>query len=289
MKETLINREELRNLHPAFRGKYGDKLIDLGLKISALNVADDIYNRSKHLTGPAFCKDVLDKLEIKRIVRNIEVLDKFHDHPFITVSNHPYGHIDGIAAIETIGSRFPNYKMMVNVILGLIDTMSENFITVNPMKYAEKNSITFAGIKESIAHVKAGFPLGFFAAGAVSNLKFKKGKVVIEDRDWQPAVIKIIQKTKVPVIPMHISGHNSLSFYLSKIFGYKARTLRLCHELNNKKGKEMVITLGNPIMPDVIASFNDDISGLSEYLKKETYALEGKKANLNKFTSTHIA
>lgn len=273
MKETLVSREELRSLHPAFRGKYGDKLIDLGMKISALNAANEIYNRSKHFTGPDFCKDVLDKLEITRTVRNAEILEEFKNHPFITVSNHPYGHIDGIAAIETVGSRVQHYKMMVNVILGLIDTMAENFITVNPMKYAEKNSITFAGIKESIAHIQAGFPLGFFPAGAVSNLIFKKGRMGIEDREWQPAVIKIIQKVKAPVIPMHISGHNSLSFYMSKILGYKFRTLRLCHELYNKKGKEMVITFGKPIMPDRIASFKNDTSRLGQYLKEETYAL----------------
>lgn len=273
MKDTLISREELRSLHPAFRGKYGDKLIDLGIKISALNVANEVYNRSKHLTGPAFCKDLLDKLEITRTVRNAEVLDEFRDRPFITVSNHPYGHIDGIAAIETVGSRVRNYKMMVNVILGLVDTMSENFITVNPMQYANKNSINLAGIKESIAHVKAGHPLGFFAAGAVSNLIFKRGRMVIEDREWQPTVIKIIQKTKVPVIPMHISGRNSLSFYLSRIFGYQARTLRLCHEFYNKKGKEMVITFGKPIMPDKIKAFKGDVTGLAHYLKEETYVL----------------
>ncbi|MDR2816268.1 MAG: hypothetical protein LBB62_06155 [Proteiniphilum sp.] len=273
MKETLISREELRSLHPALKGKYGDRLINLGMKISALNVANEIYNRSKHLTGPDFCKDLLDKLEITRTVRNAEILDEFKNRSFITVSNHPYGHIDGIAAIETVGSRVQRYKMMVNVILGLIDTMAENFITVNPMKYAEKNNITFAGIKESIAHIHAGFPLGFFSAGAVSNLTFKKGRMVIEDREWQPAVIKIIRKVQVPVIPMHISGHNSLSFYMSRIFGYKFRTLRLCHELYNKKGKEMVITFGKPIMPDSIASFKDDTVRLGQYLKEETYAL----------------
>ena len=75
---------------------------------------------------------------------------------------------------------------------------------------------------------------------------------------------------------MHISGHNSPSFYMSKIFGYKFRTLRLCHELYNKKGKEMVITLGNPLMPDRIASFKDDIPRLGQYLKEETYALAYK-------------
>ncbi len=274
MKETLISHEELRSLHPIFRGKQGDKLIDLGIKISALHVPNEIYNRSKHLTGPDFCKDVLDKLEITRTVRNAKLLDEFRNRPFITVSNHPYGHIDGIAAIEAVGSRVANYKMMVNVILGMIDTMADNFITVNPMKYGDKNSITFAGIKESIAHVRAGHPLGFFAAGAVSNLIFKKGKMTIEDREWQPSVMKIIQKVKVPVIPMHISGRNSLSFYLSRILGYQVRTLRLCHELYNKKGKEMVITLGNPIMPDKIRSFHNDIPRLAQYLKEETYALE---------------
>ncbi|MPN15648.1 hypothetical protein SDC9_162982 [bioreactor metagenome] len=248
-------------------------MIDWGIKIAALDVPNEIYNRSKHLTGPDFCKDVLDKLEITRKVRNAEILKEFKDRPFITVSNHPYGHIDGIAAIETVGSRVPNYKMMVNIILGLIDTMAENFITVNPMKYGDKNSITFAGIKESIAHVKNGHPLGFFAAGAVSNLIFKKGKIVIEDREWQPSVTKIIQKVKVPVIPMHISGNSSLLFYMSRIFGYQVRTLRLCHELYNKKGKEMVLTFGNPIMPDKIKSFKDDITDLAQYLKEETYAL----------------
>lgn len=273
MKEALISRNEIRGLHPVFRGKYGDKLIDFGVKISALHVPNEIYDRSKHLTGHEFCKDVLDKLEIKRILRNIEVLDSFKDRPFITVSNHAYGHIDGIAVIETVASRVDNYKMMVNFVLGLIDTMAENFITVNPLKNEEKNKITFAGIRESIAHVNENNPMGFFPSGAVSNLYFKNGRFVIEDRDWQPAVLKIIQRAGVPIIPIHISGRNSMSFYLSRMFGWKFRNLRLCHELYNKKGKEMVITIGEPIMPDTIKQLNVDTKELGIFLKERTYSL----------------
>ncbi|MDD4776817.1 MAG: 1-acyl-sn-glycerol-3-phosphate acyltransferase [Fermentimonas sp.] len=276
MKDALISREDIRGLHPVFRGKYGDSLIDFGIKISALHVPNEIYNRSKHLNGHEFCKDVLDKLGINRILRNIEVLDNFKDKPFITVSNHPYGHIDGIAVIETFASRVDNYRLMVNHILGLIDTMSENFITVNPLKNEEKNKVTFAGIRESIAQIQNNYPMGFFPSGAVSNLYFKKGRFVIEDRDWQPAVLKIIHKSEVPVIPVHISGRNSMSFYLSRMFGWKFRNLRLCHELYNKKGKEIVITLGDPIMPDAIKQLNDDTVELGKFLKEKTYSL-GKK------------
>lgn len=274
MKDTLISRDDLRGLHHVLRGKYGDMLIDLGIKISALHVPNEIYNRSKHLTGPAFCKDVLDKLGIIRTIRNEQVLEQFKNRPFITVSNHAYGHIDGIAAIETVGSRVDNYKMMVNIILSFVDTMAENFITVNPMKNEEKNRFTFAGIRESIAHLREGYPMGFFPAGAVSNLYFRKGRFEIEDQEWQPAVLKIIQKMKVPVIPMHISGQNSRSFYLSKVFGWQFRNLRLCHELYNKRDKEMVITFGDPVMPEEIDQFGEETARLGEFLKAKTYALK---------------
>lgn len=274
MKDALISRDDLRGLHPIFRGKYGDKIIDFGIKISALHVPNEIYRRSRHLMGAEFCKDVLDKLEIKRILRNEDVLDQVKDGPFITVSNHPYGHIDGIAVIETLASRTDNYKMMVNHILGLIDTMAENFITVDPLKNEEKNKVTFAGIRDSIAHLKGGNSMGFFPAGAVSNLYFKNGRFVIEDREWQPAVLKIIQKADMPVIPIHISGYNSTSFYLSRVLGWKVRNLRLCHELYNKKGKEMVLTFGEPIMPETIKQFNSGTEQLGYFLKKKTYDLD---------------
>ena len=276
MKDALISSDDIRGLHPVFQGKHGDKLIELGIKISALHVPNEIYNRSKHLRGADFCKDVLDKLEIKRIIRNAEVLKDVEGSPFITVSNHPYGHIDGIAVIEALASRTDNYKMMVNHILGLIDTMSDNFITVNPLINEEKNKVTFAGIRESIAHLKGNNSMGFFPAGAVSNLYFKNGRFVLEDREWQPAVLKIIQKAGFPVIPIHVSGHNSISFYFSRIFGWKFRNLRLCHELYNKRGKEMVLTFGEPIMPETIKQFNSGTKLLGDFLKRITYSL-GKK------------
>ncbi len=276
MKSILVSRDDIRTLHPIFRGRHGDRIIDVGIKLSALHVPNEIYDRSKHLSGPAFCKDVLDKLEITRSVRNAKILEEFKERPFITVSNHAYGHIDGIAAIETVGSRVENYRMMVNVFLSLIDTMAENFISVNPMKNSDKKGITYAGIRESIAHLRQGHPMGFFPAGAVSNMYLRNGRLVIEDQEWQPAALKIIQKLKVPVIPMHFSGHNSWSFYFSKIFGWQVRNLRLCHELYNKKGKEIIITLGDPITPEEIRPFGDDTLQLGEFLKGRTY-LFGEK------------
>lgn len=275
MKEKLVSRQDIQKLHPVFRGKYGDTLINIGMKLSGLNYANEIYDRSKHLTGPAFCTDMLNKMGVIRTVRNAEILDAHKNESFITVSNHPYGHIDGISVIEAVASRSPNFKMMVNMILGLIDTMTENFIVVNPNGIGGKKSISLNGIKECISHLQHGNPLGFFPSGAISNMKLRCGKKEIIDREWQPSVIKIIQKAQKPVIPIHVSGMNSFSFYASKIFGWQARNLRLCHEMINKNEHEIVLTVGQPILPSELKKY-PDTAQLGEFLKATTYAL-GKK------------
>lgn len=277
MKDILIGPDDIRQWHPAFRGKYGDLLIKYGTKISGLQNVNRIYDNSKHLTGPAFCKDVLDKLEIKRTLRNVNVLENFKEKPFITVSNHSYGHVDGIAIIEAVGSRVNNFKMMVNFILGIIDTMADNFITVNPYKKTDEiKTVSLNGIKKSIDHIRHGRPLGFFPAGAVEDFVRKGLKITIEDREWQPSVLKLIQKARVPVIPIHISGGNSPRYYALGIFGWIIRTLGLCHELYNKEGKEMILTFGEPISPEKISEFKN-VKELGDFLRTQTYALAQSK------------
>ena len=274
MKDKLISKEEIRKINPIFRGKHGDKFIEWGMKISGLNTVNEVYDNSKHLTGPQFCKDLLDKLGLKRTVLNGEILESFNGKPFITVSNHAYGHVDGIAAIETVGSRVEHYKMMVNALLGLIDTMEDNFITVNPFSNDKMSSV--AGVKEALLHVRKGYPLGFFPAGAIADFVRKGWRIAIEDREWQSSVIRIIQKANVPVVPMHFSGGNSARYYLLRILGRNARTMGLGHELRNKRGKEMVITIGQPILPDEIAQYQD-VKELGDFLRRKTFSLANKK------------
>lgn len=277
MKEKLISIEEIRKVHPIFSKKYGDTLANLALKISGLDNVNEVYDHSKHLTGIDFCTHLLDGLGMKRRVVNGHILDKYKDQPFITVSNHAYGHVDGIAYIEVIGSYNPNFKIMVNFLLGMIDTMSENFITVNPYDADVFNKVSsLSGVKQCIAHLRDGNPLGLFPAGAISNLIRSNGKWTIEDREWQTSVLKLIKFAKVPIIPIHISGGNSRFFYSLGLIDWKLRNLRLGHELYNKKGKEIVFTVGEPITLDEQKNYSD-LKLFGEILKTKTYELSKSK------------
>lgn len=275
MKEQLISDDDIRNMHPVFNKKNGDKYIKISRRLTGLDKACKVYDNSKHLTGVEFTTDLLDKLGIERKVINGDILEQFKDKPFITVSNHPNGHVDGIALIETVASRVDNFKVMVNFILGFVDSMEENFIKVNPYKESDKKHISLSGIKESISHIKEGHPLGLFPAGSVSRLKLRKGKFEIIDREWQQSVTRMIYRAKAPVIPIHIDFRNSYPFYATRFIHWTLQTMALCHELDNKDGKTMTITVGEPIMPEEIRTIKK-MDQLANFLKEKTYSLSKK-------------
>jgi len=272
MKEKLLSKEEIRNLHPVFKGWMGARLVDFVFYVGGIHKANAIYNASKQYTGLEFVTDMLDKLGIIRKVENHEILDAFQNIPFITVSNHPYGHIDGIIAISVVAAKRKDFKIMVNWILNQIDTMEEHFIGVNP--FSKKNKLadiksSIGGVKQCLEHLKNGHPLGLFPAGGVS-VPHLSGTI---DRDWQPSVLKLIKKAKVPVIPMYISGNNSLFYRFLGFIDWRLRTARLVHEMTNKKGKTVCIRLGKPITVEEQDKF-DNIEDYGKFLKQQTYALK---------------
>ncbi|MDL2223505.1 lysophospholipid acyltransferase family protein [Bacteroidales bacterium OttesenSCG-928-M11] len=268
MKDKLISVEEIQQVHKIFNGFGGRTLAKCVMGIAGLNNANKVYDSAKYETGPAVEDTMLDYIGIKRVVKNIEVLHQFKDQPFITVSNHPYGHIDGIALIGEIAKIRSDYKVMVNWILGMIDIMDDHFIGVNPFGNNSKKS-SLAGVKECIDHLKDCHPLGFFPSGAISN---DAGKGKIKDREWQEGVIKLIKKAKVPVVPVYISGKNSKFFYLLEKIDWRIRTVRLCHELKTKKGKTMDLIFGEPISPEEQEKYTNP-KEFGQFLQDKTYEL----------------
>jgi putative hemolysin len=270
MKEKLIDMEALQSMSPIFKKKQGAFLAKCILKIAGFDKVNRVYDSAKYKTGTDIEDAMIDGLGITRRVHNQDIIRQLEGKPFITVSNHPYGHIDGIMLVGEVAKIRPDFKIMVNWLLGLIDIMQEHFIGVNPYSSDTVKKSSLSGVKECLEHLKANHPLGFFPAGAVSK---NIGGNQVKDREWQSGVIKLIRKAKVPIVPVYISGQNSWFFnFLDKI-DWRIRTVRLCHELDTKKGKTIHIVFGEPIFPEEQQKFQN-IKEFGEFLKGKTYALK---------------
>lgn len=236
-----------------------------------------VHSRWSTTPGPEFVKHLMvDEFKVPLQVDNAEVLDRFKEGAFITVSNHPFGSIDGIALIYIITRVRPKFKVMVNMILNQLSAMRPNFIAVDQAASAapEKRAVSVAGVREVFSMLKEGKPVGFFPAGAIGKTD-KEG--IIVDRQWQPVVLQIIAKAKVPVIPIYFHGTNSRFFNYLGHHSILLRTLCLARELFKKRNKPMRVTIGEPVSVEKIAEFGKDYTAMGEYLRRATYRLSGRE------------
>ena len=268
----LLSIDELEKAAPIFRGAAGNAFGRMLMQILAVEKVNDLYDRNIGFVGPDFARAVLKDIGVEYEVIGRERLEKLPDGPFITISNHPYGSIDGVMLVDLFGHIRPDFKVMVNRFLSRIGTLSDNFICVTPVG-AERTAPTrdsIQGIKDSVAHVRGGHPLGLFPSGAVSDLSIKDR--CIRDREWQEPVIRLIRKLNVPVVPVHFLDRNSDFYYSLGLIDWRVRLLRLPGEVFNKRGKRTRIAIGEIITPEVQKEF-DDIGDFRDFLRNKVYNL----------------
>lgn len=241
---ALISQEDIERISPFFNTRAGRRLIGFGMRISGIKDVSDLYERNEHLKGPAFADGCLKDLDLKYEVAGMEHLQGLEDKPFITISNHPYGGLDGLIIIDLIGHFREDYKVMANSILSLVKTLEDNFISVIPHNKASEGiaNESIAGIRMALAHVRDGHPLGLFPAGAVSDYSFRDR--CVRDRQWQDSAIRLIRRMKVPVVPIHFLDRNSNLFYFLGLINWKLRMMRMPREVINKKGKTVHLAIG---------------------------------------------
>jgi putative hemolysin len=269
MKDKLISKELLHSISPILAKPIIRQCV---MKLGGFDKVNRVYDSAKHKSGTDIEDAMIDGLGITRKVHNIDVLKQFDGKPFITVSNHPYGHIDGIMLIGEVAKVRPDFKVMVNWMLGQIDIMGNHFIGVNPYSSNISARSSLNGVKECITHLRENHPLGFFPAGAISKtVGFNK----IRDKEWQESVLKLIHKANVPIVPAYFSGQNSRFFNFLDRIDWRVRNVRLCHELDTKKGKTIHLVFGEPILPEKQKEFSD-IKKFGDFLQNETYALSAQ-------------
>ena len=275
IRPDVLNYDDIRRMVPALEGH--PKLVDRLLHFLSVDKVNAVHARNCDTPGPEFVRRMLiDDFKIKLRVDGQEVLNHLPEGAFITVSNHPFGALDGITLIYLITRHRPKVRVMVNMILNKISAMRPNFIAVDAMQTddPEKRKVSVNGIRQALRLLKEGEPVGFFPAGAMSTITWS-GR--LEDRPWQPSILQIISRAKVPVIPIYFHGSNSWWFnFLGKVC-WPARSLRLPAEVFRKVGKEIHVSVGQPISVEEIAAHNTSIEELGAYLRQQTYKLRELK------------
>lgn len=239
------------------------------MKILKIDTLNKIYNKHKHLNDLEFVSSLLDEFEIKFEIPEEDLKRIPKSGPFITISNHPLGGIDGILLLKLLLQIRPDFKIIANFLLHRIEPLKPYVMPVNPFEDRKDVKSSVTGFKNAIGHLRDGHALGIFPAGEVST--YKDDKLMV-DKPWEVAAMKLIQKAEVPVVPIYFHAKNSKLFYRLAKMSDTLRTAKLPSELLTQKERLIKVRIGNPISVKDQQE-HESLENFTEFLRRKTYVL----------------
>ncbi|WP_037317780.1 lysophospholipid acyltransferase family protein [Salegentibacter sp. Hel_I_6] len=250
-------------------GPVGTSIGWLILRTTKLSRLNKEYQKRKSLNGIDFIDSILEGFEIDFDIPEKDLKRIPKSGPFITISNHPLGGIDGMILMKLMLQQRSDYKVIANFLLHRLDPLKPYIMPVNPFEDHKDAKSSLGGIKEAISHLKEGHALGMFPAGEVSTHKDER---LIVDKPWEPAAMKLIQKAKVPVVPIYFHAKNSTFFYRLASMNDIFRTAKLPSEMLTQKKRKIKVRIGNPIsVEDQLEHTN--LEAFTAFLRRKTYML----------------
>lgn len=195
--------------------------------------------------------------------------------PLVIVSNHPFGGVDGLALMAALLPLRPDFKFLINVILGIFPDLRECCL---PLDVLSGTPEAFAGNASSLrtasGHLAKGGAVGFFPSGTVSH--WQRGEGIV-DPEWQIAAARMAKRYNATVLPLFFHGRNSLLFNALGMIHPMARTLMLPREMVRRFGSPVRLSCGRLIEPATVRLLHSS-EAITSYLRMRCYALDHKPA-----------
>lgn len=262
-------KEVAKAINMSKYGYLGTFLAWVLMKLTRISEINSFYDTIAHLDCEAYAQAILEHYEIEYDIPEDDFKRLPKDGAFITISNHPLGAIDGVLLMRLMLPMRKDYKIMANFLLERMAPLAPYILPVNPFEEHKGARSSIAGFKKALAHVRDGHPLGIFPAGEVSTHKEDK---LIVDKPWEEAVLKLIKKAAVPVVPIYFHGRNSKLFYRMAKWNPVFRTALIPSQVLSQRNRPLKVRIGQPISVET----QNEHEGLEEFtdlLRRKTYIL----------------
>lgn len=223
-----------------------------------------------HLHGIEFIEQVLDYFNFSFAVSSRD-RDNIPSHGRVMiVANHPIGSLDGLSLLRLIHEVRPDVKVLANDMLMHIEPMRQYLLPVNNMggRTGRRNLVNiFSSLEQEQAVI-------VFPSGEVSRLN----PAGVRDGKWNTGFLKMATRTQTPILPVHISGHNSPWFYGLSMLCKPLSTALLVREMFGQQNKKITFRIGGLVPHSSYTSLGIRHKTRARLFKKHIYRIgKGRK------------
>ena len=192
--------------------------------------------------------------------------------PLVIVANHPFGILDGFAALtlaEEIGRPF---RVLINKDLTKVPEIRPYALSVDFSETRAALAANLAMRAEAIALLKQGVTIVVFPAGGVATAPSAFARAV--DLPWKTFTARMIQASGAQVLPVYFEGQCSPLFHVASRLHLTLRLSLMIREFRRMVGGTLKAHVGPVITPAEMAPVRDR-QKLTELLFERVHALAG--------------
>lgn len=218
-----------------------------------------------------FCDRALETLGVKLDLTAEERARIPRDGALVVVANHPTGALDGLLLLSLVKGVRADVKVLGNSWLRWLPGLRDDLIPVDVFRGRTRVHTNASSLRTAIRWLRSGRALIVFPAGEVAHIADEDG--YLAESAWQPAIARIVRRTRATVTPVFVPGQNSVAFERVGRIHPLLRTALLPRELLRQRGCTVRPLVGSPIPCSRMDQFTD-VQQLTSYLRLRTLALD---------------
>ena len=165
--------------------------------------------------------------------------------PVVLIANHPYGIMDGIAALTLAEDLGRPFRVLINKDLMKVPEIRPYSLPIDFDPTREAQATNLATRKEAIRLLGQGTTIVVFPAGGVATAPNPLGYAV--DLPWKGFVARLVQSARATVIPVYFDGQCTPLFHAASRVSLTLRLSLLIHEFRRKVGSTITARIGLPV------------------------------------------
>lgn len=244
-------------------------VVDLLRKVACEDRINQTLQALPGSAGLSFVGRLLEYLDFSYSVANTDRENIPAEGRLVIVANHPLGALDALALLHLVGSVRRDVRIFANDVLTQLDPMKPLLLPVDVVG----GRAAVGSVREAYRALEREEALIVFPAGEVSRIR-PNG---VRDRHWSPSFVRFVRRTGAAVLPVHLGGHNSPTFYGISMLAKPLAMLLLAREMFGHQKARIHISVGEPVPAHALAGESGDEKRLAARMRRHVYRLRKRR------------
>lgn len=188
------------------------------------------------------------------------------DKAVVLVANHPYGILDGIAAMTLAEDLGRPFRVLINRELLKVPEIEPYSLPVDFQETPEALQQNLKTRNEAIRLLKEGTTVIVFPAGGVATAPRGYGRA--EELPWKTFTARMVQAARASVLPVYFEGQCGPLFHLASRVSMTLRLSLLIREFRRSVGQPIVAHVGDLIPFEELRNTKDRRALMAELYER---------------------